>query len=195
MQEPFLPARSKLLLVILILAAVLSLSTTVYGVPPDTTPPTVETPSIEPANPGPGDGATVSVVVTDARGVRNVSIVYTTDNWTASNVVLYASYNSTSGVAKATIPPQPGGTRVSYKVVAYDTSGNRGVNDNAGAYFTYEVASGPATSITSFWGLVVIAVIAAAAGMILLGYFTRRKRTGPLNQPRGRRQSSTQTQP
>ncbi len=195
MQERFLPARSRLLPAILTLAVVLSFSTTAYGIQPDNLPPIIETPSIDPANPGPSDAATVSVVVIDNTDIRNVSIVYTTDNWTASNVVLYASYNLTNNIAKATIPPQPSGARVSYYVVAYDTSGNQGVNNNAGAYFTYEVASGPATSITSFWGLVVVAVIAAAAGMILLGYLTRLKRTASFNQSHGRRQSSTQTQP
>ena len=180
---------------IALLAAVLFVSNMVYGVPPDNTPPTIETPSIEPASPGSGDPVTVSVVVTDARGVYNVSIVYSTDNFTSVNVVLPAAYNSTSGIAKATIPAQTGGGRVSYYVVAYDASGNKGVNYNAGMFFTYEVPAGPATSITSFWGLVVIAVIAAAAGVIVVGYLTRRKATLSSNQTRGRRQTSPQTQP
>lgn len=179
----------------MLLVSVLSLSTLVYGVPPDNTPPTIETPAIEPTSPGPGDPVTVSVVVTDfGRGVYNVSIVYSTDNFTTVNAVRPAAYNSTSGIAKATIPAQTGGGRVSYYIVAYDVSGNKGVNDNAGMYFTYDVPAGPATSITSFWGLVVIAVIAAAAGVIVVGYLTRRKAT-PSNQTRGRRQTSPQAQP
>ncbi len=174
---------SKLPLLALALVLVLSASTGVYAVPPDTTPPTIETPTINPTSPGPNDPVTVSVVVTDARGVANVSIIYTTNNWTSVNVQLTAAYNSTSGVSTATIPPQTGGGRVAYYVVAYDSSGNKGVNDNAGADYTYEVAPSPVTTITSLWALVVIAAIAAVA-MVLVGLLTRRKKATASNQTR-----------
>ena len=180
LKERFLLRPSKLLSLTVVLLTLLSLSTIVHAPPADTTPPTIETPTIQPTNPGSGDPVTVSVLVTDAHGVYNVSIIYTTDNWTTVNVVLPAIYNSTSGLAKATIPAQPGGGRVAYYVAAYDTSGNRGVNDNAGAYFIFDVAAsptGPTTSITSSWGLLVIAAIAAMVMGMVLFFATRKKKT------------------
>ncbi len=164
----------------------------VYGAPSQTTPPTIETPSIQPANPGPGDPVTVSVVVYGEVGVSNVSVIYTTDNWTSVKVVLPAAYNATSDIATATIPARSGGGRVSYYVVAYDTSGNRGVNDNAGMFFTFQVPAGPGgpggpgTSITSSWGLLVVAAL-LAMGMGLVLYFARRKTNTTSNQTSGRK--------
>ncbi len=170
----------KLLELTVLLVALLAISTSAYAAPPQNIPPTIETPTIQPTNPSSADPVIVSVIVTAAVGVSSVSIVYTTDNWTSVNIVLPATYNSTSGLAQATIPALQGGGRVSYYVVAYDTSGNRGVNDNAGRYFTYQVAtgpSGPGTSITSSWGLLVIAAIAAMVMGMVLFFARRRKNT------------------
>jgi hypothetical protein len=37
------------------------------------------------------------------------------------------------------IPGLPGGTNVTYKIIAYDNAGNLAVNDNAGHYYLYTV--------------------------------------------------------
>lgn len=187
-----MPTLGKLSFLALVLLAVLSVSTAVYGAPVQNTSPTIETPSIQPTNPGPGDPVTVSVVVYGEVGISNVSIIYTTDNWTSIKVVLPAAYNATSDVATATIPAQSGGGRVSYYVVAYDTSGNRGVNNNAGMFFTFQVPAGPGgpgTSIASSWGLFVVAAL-LAIGMGIVLYFTRRKNTAS-NQTSGRKSNHT----
>jgi len=48
-------------------------------------------------------------------------------------------YNSTSGLYEVIIPGQAGGTCVSYKIIAYDKSGNFAVQDDDRPYFVYQV--------------------------------------------------------
>ncbi len=99
--------------------------------------PTISTPSISPSSPGPNDQVTVTTTVTAGNsGVLNVTLVYTTDNWKAANTTVVASYNSTSHVATAHIPPQYNGGHVEYYIVAFDGNGNKDVNNNNGTYFS-----------------------------------------------------------
>jgi hypothetical protein len=72
--------------------------------------------------------------------VKNVSVVYTTDNWGMINRTLVAAYDSNTQVATAQIPAQSAGVHVQYYIIAFDPSGNRGTNNNSGSYFGYTVS-------------------------------------------------------
>lgn len=127
----------------------------------DTTPLLIGTPRIQPATPGPNDIVTVSVIAQDPDSpVKNVSITYTTDNWGTTNKTLVATYDNNTQVAVAQIPAQSTGAHVQYYFTAYDPSGNRGTNNNAGSYFGYTVSQStqplPWTYIEIGLGLVVV---------------------------------------
>ena len=87
----------------------------------------------------------VFVNVTDAEaGVKNATLYYVVsyivilnndELWTAEPM----SYNSTSNVYNATIPGQPYGTYVVFKVVAYDKAGNNATRDGTEPYCAYQV--------------------------------------------------------
>jgi hypothetical protein len=84
---------------------------------------------------------TVSVTVQDPDSpVKNVRIIYTTDDWGTINRTLIATYDNNTEVANAQIPAEPAGVRVQYYIVAYDPSGNRGTNNNSGSYYGYTVS-------------------------------------------------------
>jgi hypothetical protein len=72
--------------------------------------------------------------------VKNVSVVYTTDNWRMINRTLVAAYDSNTQVATAQIPAQSAGVHVQYYIIAFDPSGNRGTNSNSSSYFSYTVS-------------------------------------------------------
>ncbi len=72
--------------------------------------------------------------------MKNVSVVYTTDNWRTINRTLVATYDSNTQVATAQIPAQSAGVHVQYYIIAYDPSGNRGTSNNSGSYFGYTVS-------------------------------------------------------
>lgn len=150
-------AYSLCLLVATLLA--LSVPAIVHAPPPDTIPPVIGTPTIQPSVPTSSQPVTVSVNVTDDRAVMNVTIVYTTDNWKTVNTTIVASYNITSSFAKVQIPAQTNGGHVAFYVVAFDTAGLRTVNNNSGNYFTYNV---PAPNTTNYW--IITAAIAGALG-------------------------------
>jgi hypothetical protein len=86
----------------------------------------------------PNQKVEVFVNVTDTEsGVKNVTLYYNLNNgqtWTAEPM----SYNSTSHVCNATIPGQPAGTYVRFKIVAYDKVGNNATRDGT-EYCTYQV--------------------------------------------------------
>jgi hypothetical protein len=103
----------------------------------DNTPPTIGTPTQVPLNSSgvqPTDTVNVSVSVTDTgSGVYNVTLGYNNGTWYEVTMTL------TSGLWQASIPPQSAGTTVQYNITAYDKAGNKAVNDNAGAYYIYNV--------------------------------------------------------
>jgi hypothetical protein len=89
----------------------------------DSTGPLIDTPSRVPE----GDVLSnqqveVFINVTDAEsGVKNVTLYYNLNDsqtWTA----ILMNYNSTSNVCNATIPGQPYGTYVRFRIVAYDNA-------------------------------------------------------------------------
>ncbi len=144
----------------------------------DLTPPTIGTPSTTPASPGPGDTVTISVNVTDAgSGVKNVSITFTTDGWKSVNNTLGAAYNSTTYTATVQMPTQQFGAKVLYYVAAFDNAGNRAVNNNSAAYFTYDA---PAS-----WYLnpAVIGILAAVLVAVVAAFFLMRRRKKSASAP------------
>lgn len=110
----------------------------------------------------------MSVNVTDARsGVKNVTLVYTMDNW-QSNASITMAHNATvSDLATGQIPNLASGGHVYYYLVAFDNDGNKAVDDNNGSYYGYDVSGplGPATVSTLVYIGVLGAVGAAVAAM------------------------------
>jgi hypothetical protein len=109
----------------------------------DSTGPLIDTPSRVPE----GDVLSnqqveVFIHVTDAEsGVKNVTLYYDlndSQSWTAILMKLM-NYNSTSNVCNATIPGQPYGTYVRFRIVAYDNAGNNATRDGTEPYFVYQV--------------------------------------------------------
>ncbi len=142
----------------------------------DNTPPIIGAPTIQPVSPGPSDTVAVSVVVQDPdSGVKNVSIVYTTDNWKTVNKTLVATYILSTQTATAQIPALQSGGQVVYYIVAFDNAGNRGVANNAATYYTYIV---PVPWYLNSWSYIAIAV-ALGAFLIAILFLTRRKREQP----------------
>jgi len=107
----------------------------------DNTPPVIYAPTqVPPANNvSSWQDVEVTANVTDLEsGVREVLLGYTTNNgltWETEMMLL----NSTSGLYEGTIPGQPFGTAVQYRITAYDNAGNVAVEDNAGEYYIYNV--------------------------------------------------------
>lgn len=135
----------------------------------------ISTPTISPAQPGPSDQVTVNATVSaGATGVQNVTVVYTTDAW-KTNTTVKASYNSTSQIALAHIPPEPGATHVEYYVVAFDNNNNQAVKDNGGAYYAYTVSGAPGTIGTSTWIELAIVLVAVGAAVSVAVYSLRPK--------------------
>ena len=125
--------------------------------------PSISTPSISPSSPGPNDQVMVTATVTAGNsGVLNVTLVYSTDNWKATNTTVLAVYNATSTQATAHIPALYNGGHVEYYLVAFDGNGNKKVNNNNGTYFSYTVTIQPSTT-TNTW--IEIALVAAALGV------------------------------
>lgn len=106
----------------------------------DNNAPTIGTPSRDPADIVQLDQPVkVSVNATDLEsGVKNVSLSYTTDNGTSWQIEAM-SYNETRGLYETTIPGQPPGTQVRYKIIAYDYAGNNATLEGTQPYFIYEV--------------------------------------------------------
>jgi len=97
------------------------------GTPPtvDKFPPTIESVIRTPQGAvQPNQEVKVSAKVTDAdSGIKKVVLLYTLDGG-ASWINLTMNFNITSGFWEGTIPGQPAGTQIQYKVVAYDNAGN-----------------------------------------------------------------------
>ena len=141
--------------------------------------PNISTPSISPASPGPNDQVTVTSTVTAGNsGILNVSLVYTTDNWVKTNTTVLASYNSTSNVATAHIPPLYNGGHVEYYLVAFDGNGNKKVNNNQGNYYTYTVTVQPNTTTNTWIELAIVATVLAAGGTFAFWTLKPKTRTG-----------------
>lgn len=110
----------------------------------DKTRPTIGVPSRTPSGDvQSGQEVKVTVAVADTlSGVKNVTLFYTVDHgisWEKLNM----NYNVHTSLYETTIPGQPVGTLVMFKIVAHDHAGNIAVNDNLGKYHTYTVRPPP----------------------------------------------------
>jgi hypothetical protein len=87
----------------------------------------------------PNQKVQVLVNITDAEsGVKNATLYYNLNNsqtWTPKPM----DCNLTSGLYNATIPGQPQGTYVRFKIVAYDKAGNNATREGTEPYWTYQV--------------------------------------------------------
>jgi len=107
-----------------------------------------------------GQAVKVSVNVTDyGTDVKNVTLTYTTDNWTTP-MSLSMDFNGTSGFWEIEILGQDLDTLVQYKVEAYDYAGNYVVDNNAGFYYVYTVI--PEFAIITFLIALLVATLSAA---------------------------------
>jgi parallel beta-helix repeat protein len=132
----------------------------------DTTPPVIGTVSQNPKVPGDGVPVTITVNVTDTQsGVGNVTISYRMNSGSWTNVSMS---KLTGDTWEGEIPGLPGGTNVTYKIIAYDNAGNLAVNDNAGKYYVYTVV--PEFPAAIILPLFIIATLVAA-------FLEKRKRT------------------
>ena len=81
---------------------------------------------------------TVTVNVTDlGTGIFNVTLWYSIDNGTPW--ILLNMNEVSPDIYQATIPGYDDGIWVTYKIVAYDNTGNSAVKDNNGYYYKYHV--------------------------------------------------------
>jgi uncharacterized protein YvpB len=109
----------------------------------------------------PNQEVKVSANVTDSEsGVKNATLYYDLNSSQAWTPMLM-SYNSTAQLYYATIPGQPVGTHVSFKVVAYDKVGNNATEDGT-EYSAYTVV--PEFSFAS----VMITIMSITA--VLMGF-------------------------
>jgi hypothetical protein len=124
--------------------------------------PTIANPTqVPPTSVTSTDSVVVSANITDTGGgIGTVTLMYSTDNGaTWKNVTM--TYSSTTGNYTGTIPPQAIGTKVEYKVQAYDNIGNSTTNDNSGSYYVYTVISEFSTLI------MLLAFAIASVGAVL----------------------------
>ena len=143
---------------------------------PPSSHPIIGTPMTSPTSPGAGDQVTVNMTVTANAGVQNVTVHYTTNNW-SSNTTVVASYNSTTHLALAHIPPLYSGGTVKFFVVAFDNNGNKATNDNGGNYYSYTVAAPTLSSLTSMWVELTMVMAAILAAVSIGVYSLRHKPT------------------
>ena len=161
----------------LVIASLMALNVALLAHAPPNTPPVIGTPVIQPSSPTYSAPATVYVNVTDQHSsVQNVTIIYTTDNWKMVNTTLLASYNATTTTATAQIPALASGGHVAFYVVAFNGNGIKGVNDNSGSYFGYDVAA-PPSLISTTNGWIVTGIILGSLGAFAVAalHFLRKK--------------------
>ena len=161
----------------LVIVSLMAFNIALLAHAPPNTPPVIGTPVIQPSSATYSAPATVYVNVTDQHsGVQNVTIIYTTDNWKMVNTTLLASYNATTTTATAQIPALASGGHVAFYVAAFNGNGIRGVNDDSGSYFGYDVAA-PSLVPSTTNGWIVTGVILGSIGAFAVAalHFLRKK--------------------
>lgn len=129
-----------------------------YTVPP---PLAIATPTQVPAanNVNANANVTVSANVTGGDGgVHNVTLYYSTDNVTFAGVSAM-TLNTTTGLYGGLIPGYSNGTKVYYKILAYDGAGNSVVKNNNTQNYSYPVVS---ESISLILMMMVLATMSTA---------------------------------
>jgi len=135
-------------------------------------------------NPGPAavkpyQNVNVTVEVVDEEvGVREVILSYSIDEgqtWT--NITMD---NISGNIYMGVIQGFEAGTKVQYKIIAYNNADNQAVEDNAGEYYVYTV-------IPEFQGLISIFIIttlivAMVLGILVFRYFRRGRKYSNRNE-------------
>jgi hypothetical protein len=111
-------------------------------------------------------------------GIKNVTLVYSAGNLKTTNTTVIASYDSTSNVATAHVPPLYNGGRVEYIIVAFDNNNNKAVNDNNGNYFSYTVTVPPNATTNTWIELAIVAASLGVGGTIAFYSLRPKSRTG-----------------
>ena len=130
--------------------------------PPDTTSPTIAAPLRTPSGGVPENGTvTIAANITDnvgGSGVINATLSYTIDNSTWTNAVMNSSGNTWTG----TVPGKLNGTRVWYRITAFDGAGNNATkNENGTTPYHYDV-------VPEFMTAVLIVMMAGLAGAMVV---------------------------
>jgi len=136
----------------------------------DNTEPTIGEPAISPEAPTEEDDVTVKVSVTDAlSGVEEVILSYSTDGGTTwSNMTMTLGPD---GYYTATIPRQPAGTTVLYKIYALDKVGNQAVSPE----YSYTVRAKPAPPALPAPLVIIASTVVVLAVIIALVVLWRRR--------------------
>lgn len=109
---------------------------------PDALAPELGAPFQDPPrnNVQPNQNVTISVNVTDAEsGAKNATLFYLLDNGTTWEEPVPMNLNTTSGLYEGTIPGQPIGTWVRFKIAAFDKAGNNVTKDGTSVDYTYVI--------------------------------------------------------
>ena len=141
----------------------------------DTEAPTIGDISYTPEEPKEGEDVTVKAKVTDVSGVDTVLLLYSTDGGKTWEEVEMTPVGG--DYYEATIPGQPAGTEVVFKVWANDTFGNEAVSSE----FSYTVkakptpAPGPMLAPGRTTYLVIGGAVAAIAVIGVAAFLLRRR--------------------
>lgn len=134
----------------------------------DNTPPSIQNLSYTPTKPTTGEDVTVIVTVTDAgSGVKNVLLSYSLDGVDWVNITMNAKGGN---IYEATIPGQPAGKTVQFKVIAFDVTDNVAVSST----HSYKVTSGAPTFEVP-WSLTIGVIVALIAVITLIAVKKHRK--------------------
>lgn len=128
--------------------------------PPDTTPPTIDAPSRTPSGDVPeNETVTIAADITDYEsGLANATVSYTIDNSTWTDAAMTSSGDTWTG----TIPGQLNGTRVWYRITAFDVAGNNATKYESGTTpYHYDV-------IPEFMTAVLIIMLVGLAGAMVV---------------------------
>ena len=129
----------------------------------DNTEPTIGEPTISPESPTDEDDVTVKMSVTDAlSGVKEVILSYSTDGGaTWSNMTMTLGPD---GYYTATIPRQPAGTTVLYKIYALDKAGNQAVSPK----HSYTVKAKPAPPVEKPMPISSVIIASTTVGLAVI---------------------------
>ena len=128
--------------------------------PPDTTPPTIDAPLRTPSGSVPeNQTVTITADITDYEsGVANATLSYTIDNSTWTDAAMTSSGDTWTG----TIPGKLNGTKVGYKITAFDAAGNNATKYESGTTpYYYDV-------VPEFMTAVLIIMLIGLAGAMVV---------------------------
>jgi hypothetical protein len=136
----------------------------------DVLAPEIGTPSQDPPRNDvqPDQNVIISANVTDVEsGVKNATLFYSLDNGTTWEEAVPMNLNTTSGLYEGTIPGQPIGTWVRFKIEAFDKAGNNVTKDGTSLDNTYMV-------VPEFPSILVLPVFMIASLLSVIIYNRRR---------------------